>query len=49
MKPYRITIRPAHAPAWHFTGLYASGFDAVNHAVELTWGQHARIHAQVLA
>jgi hypothetical protein len=49
MKKYLICIRPANAPAWRYTGLFAHSVDAILHALDATQGQPARISAKVLA
>ena len=46
MTPYRIRITPASGPAWAYTGLFASAFDAIIAALDLTQGQPARISAR---
>ena len=48
MKPYRITLTPAHGPARSYCGLFAHGCDAIIHALDLTQGQPMRISARAL-
>ena len=49
MKPYRITLTPAHGPAHSYCGLYAHSVDAILHALDLAQGQPMRISAKVIA
>ena len=48
MKRYRVTVRPADGPAWHFTGIFHHPMDAIDHALELTEGRPARISVDVV-
>ena len=46
---YRIHIRPAGAPSYSYTGIYAHSCDAISHALELTQGQQVRISAKAVS
>ena len=48
LRTYRVSVKPASAPAWHYTGLFFHGFDAVIDALARTVGQQVRISARVL-
>lgn len=47
MKCYTVTIRPAGAAEYSFTGLYSDSFSAISHALEITGGHPCRISAKV--
>lgn len=48
LRAYQVTVRPAGAPSYSYTGQFTDGFAAVIDALGRTLGQRVRVSARAL-